>query len=57
MNTEDKYTYEIKRFHAPGVEKDDFVTQTGLTREEAVAHCESEESEEEGVWFEGFNKE
>jgi hypothetical protein len=51
-------TYKIIRFYRdqddPGYE----VMQTGLTREEAVAHCNDPATRaEDGSWFEGFDKE
>ena len=49
-------TYEIKRFYAPGVGKENEVMQTGLTLEEAQDHCQSDDSKC-SEWFEGFQKE
>ena len=65
-------TYRIKRFYAPGVQRpltgngiidalqaleSEHVIKTGLTLEEAQAHCKDPSSREDGVWFDGFNEE
>lgn len=50
-------TYRIIRFcrddNNPDHKK---VIKSGLTREEAIEYCNSPESEEGGVWFDGFEK-
>lgn len=48
-------TYCITRFYEDD-EKQSETIETGLTLEEAQAHCQSEETHGDG-WFDGYNKE
>ena len=51
-------TYSIVRFYQDTAHADHHkVIHTELTLEEAKEHCNSDESEEEGVWFDGFQEE
>ena len=55
---EAKQTYKIVRFHFPNFCVDDAeVIKTGLTKEEAVAHCKDPATRVEGVWFDGWTEE
>lgn len=53
-------TFRIVRFHegdAPGESK---VIETGLTLEEAQAHCNRPDTrgiDESGLWFDGYTRE
>jgi len=49
-------TYKIIRFYAAS-NKSSKVQKTGLTLEEAQAHCSLESTHEAGVWFDGYTKE
>lgn len=49
-------TYSIKRHYAPGVDKKNHIILTGLTLEEAQAHCSSEDTHCD-EWFDGYYKE
>lgn len=59
----DKPTYLIRRFYQNDRHPDNrTVVETGLTREEAKAHCTSDVSrgrDEDGnvIWFDGFEEE
>lgn len=46
-------TYKIIRFY---VNKPNKVMQTGLTLEEAQAHCQRDDTHGDG-WFDGYTKE
>jgi len=48
-------TYSIIRFFADGRKRK--VQKTGLTIEEAQHHCSLESTHENGVWFDGYEKE
>jgi hypothetical protein len=51
-------TYSIVRFHADSNHPDHRkVIDTGLTLDEAQAHCQDEDSRESGVWFDGYTEE
>ena len=62
-----KPTYKIIRFFkAPGTPAEDVPGKTGLTLEEAQAHCQSPDSSswtcktpegEQGEWFDGYTLE
>jgi hypothetical protein len=54
--TDEEPTYCIKRFHRPGVEKEDYVVLEGLTLAEAKAYCEDPETATDD-YFDGFMKE
>ena len=49
-------TYKIIRFFADS-NKSSKVQKSGLTLEEAQAHCSLESTHEDGVWFDGYTKE
>ncbi len=49
-------TYCIKRHYAPGGDKENKITHTGLTLEEAQEHC-ADESTHCDEWFDGYYKE
>ena len=51
----DSETYKIVRFHQPRDVSNE-VIRTGLTREEAEAWCQRDDTEGDG-WFDGFTKE
>jgi hypothetical protein len=53
---EDEQTYKIVRFHHPSLNKENEVTQTGLTLTEAREHCDSPDSKC-SEWFEGYARE
>lgn len=46
-------TYKIVRFHFQGESE---VIATGLTLEEAQAHCQRDDTRGDG-WFDGYNEE
>jgi hypothetical protein len=48
-------TYEIRRFYQEN-EKPYKVIETGLTLEQAQAHCNREDTKGDG-WFDGYAKE
>ena len=50
-------TYRIVRFYAPHRKEANEVIRTGLTKEEAVEHCEDPATQEKGQWFDGFQEE
>ncbi len=51
-------SYQIRRFYADSNHPDHHkVIATGLTLEEAQNHCNSPATHEEGVWFDGYDKE
>jgi hypothetical protein len=57
MSTQ-KYTYRVVRFYADEDHPDHGkVIKTGLTRSEAQAHCQRDDTHVEGVWFDGFTEE
>jgi len=50
-------TYKIIRFYRDD-DRPNVVVETGLTREEAVAHCQDPATRaSDGSWFEGFDAE
>ncbi len=53
----DDATYSIIRFYAPNQNKENEVIQTGLTLDEAKAHCNNPDTREAGVYFDGFTEE
>lgn len=58
MSTEnDDTTYCIKRFYSPNDGRHTEVIREGLTREEALEHCNDEDTQCPGVYFDGFEKE
>lgn len=51
-------TYEIVRFYAEDGHPDHGkIIKSGLTIEEAKEHCQDPDTEEKGVWFDGFREE
>ena len=51
-------SYKIIRFYSDDSHPDHRkVIKTGLTKGEAQAHCESPDTMEDGVWFDGFESE
>jgi hypothetical protein len=50
---DDDETYSIVRFHFQG---DDEIIDTGLTLDEAQAHCRREDTHGDG-WFDGYTEE
>lgn len=50
-------TYQIVRFYADHNDyRNGEVIETGLTLEEAKAHCNREDTHEKGVWFDGYTE-
>ena len=49
-------TYSIIRFYKDS-NKENETIETGLSLEEARKHCNSPESSEKGVWFDGYREE
>jgi len=50
-------TYKIVRFYYPDLNRENEVIETGLSLEEAQAHCQDETTKEDGVYFDGYTKE
>lgn len=51
--------YKIVRYYAPGIDgssRPNKTIKTGLTLEEAQAHCRDPKTTREGVYFEGYTK-
>ncbi len=46
--------FEIVRFYAPSVFKENKVIKTGLTEAEAQDHCQRDDTRKEGVYFDGY---
>lgn len=54
----DEATYKIVRMHFDSDHPDHLrIIDTGLTLEEAQAHCRREDTREAGVWFDGYEEE
>jgi len=49
--------YKIVRFYAPGQQKRSRTIKTGLTLEQAQAHCNDPRTRKDGVYFDGYTKE
>jgi len=55
---EEDETYKIVRYYKDSSHpKHRKIIKTGLTRKEAQDHCNDPDTEEKGVWFDGFEKE
>ena len=50
-------TYKIIRFYHPSQERYNETRETGLTLEQAQAHCEHPSTREDGVFFDGYTEE
>jgi len=50
-------TYKIVRWFNPTLHKQDRTIKTGLTEEQAQAHCKRPDTREDGVWFDCYVKE
>jgi len=50
-------TYKIIRFYHPSQEKENETVRTGLTLEEAQAHCKDPSTREDDVYFDGYDEE
>lgn len=54
MKTSNKCAhYSIVRYYAQSG-KENRIMKTGLSRAEAVEHCEDPKTSKAGVWFDGF---
>ena len=53
----DKKTYKIVRFFEPQLNHDAMVITTGLTLEQAQAHCKDPSTRVAGEWFDGYAEE
>ncbi len=51
-----KDTYKIVRFYYPSQNKRKRTIRTGLTLEQAQAHCNNPKTSKEGVYFDGYYK-
>ena len=49
--------YKIVRFYSPSQNKPSRTIKTGLTLEQAQAHCNNPKTRKEGVYFDGYTKE
>ena len=49
--------YKIIRFYSPSQDRENKIIKTGLTLEEAQEHCSRKDTREEGVYFDGYDKE
>jgi hypothetical protein len=53
-----KIMYKIIRFYSDSDDdRNGEIIATGLTLEEAQAHCKREDTHEVGVWFDGYTQE
>jgi len=50
-------TYKIVRWFNPTLNRQDRTIKTGLTEEQAQAHCKRSDTREDGVWFDCYVKE
>ena len=48
--------YKIVRFYAPNQGKQNRTIKTGLTLEQAQAHCSNPATRRDGVYFDGYTK-
>ena len=49
--------YKVIRFYSPSQDRENKIINTGLTLEEAQEHCSRKDTREEGVYFDGYDKE
>ena len=49
--------YTIIRFYAPHTGRESEVQKTGLTLDEAQAHCRRDDTRQDGEWFDGYTVE
>ena len=49
--------YKVIRMYFPELFQNSEVIKTGLTLKEAQEHCRREDTREEGVFFDGYDKE
>ena len=50
-------TYKIIRFYHPSQERANETIRTGLTLEEAQAHCKDPTTRKDDVFFDGYDEE
>ena len=48
--------YKIVRYYAPSLNRKKRTIKTGLTLEQAQAHCNNPKTRKEGVYFDGYEK-
>ena len=48
--------YNIVRSYHPSLGKRDRLIKTGLTLEQAQAHCRNPKTRKEGEWFDGYTE-
>ena len=48
--------YKITRFYAPHLNKQNRTIKTGLTLEQAQAHCNDPRTRKDGVYFDGYTE-
>ena len=48
--------YKIIRYYSPSQDKKRRTIKTGLTLEQAKAHCNDPKTRKDGVYFDGFEK-
>ena len=49
-------TYSIIRSYHPSLDKADKIIKTGLTLEQAQAHCRNPKTRKAGEWFDGYTE-
>ncbi len=49
-------TYQIVRFYYPDFFAPREIIATGMTLEEAKAHCQRPDTRKEGEWFDGYEE-
>jgi hypothetical protein len=52
----DFMSYKIIRSYHPALRRSDKVMQTGLTLEQAQAHCRRPDTRKDGEWFDCYTK-
>ena len=48
--------YSIVRYYHPDQDRNNEVVETGLTLEEAQAHCNDPATSKDGEWFDGYTE-